>query len=228
MFDNVKRKLMNLFWSGGWDSTFRLLYLLWTDPSAKITAIYVKPSNHKREAREVKAIDDILAGLEHEKRERVTFQHINVPRKTFPYQFYCADVSETIKYQNSVFSNKYRLVPHLDTFIHVARELETKIEYGLEFPPIAKPGTHISIQKYISRETGELDPECPEEWKPLLSLKFPLAYTTKQNMHDLAQDLGFLSLLNLSWFCDAGEEKPCRKCLSCQEVEEANLLYRFQ
>jgi 7-cyano-7-deazaguanine synthase len=46
---------------------------------------------------------------------------------------------------------------------------------------------------------------------------FPVIYRTKPEMKQMAEEQGYLDLLEATWFCHNSSSKPCGICTPCQQ-----------
>jgi hypothetical protein len=159
---------MNLYWSGGWDSTFWLLKVLWTTDHL-ITAYYVEPIHKPREKNELEAISTILDVLKtkyRDKFDRITFKYLPRPKKS-PHldPNYCQDLK---KIRSSIGESKVTYVPQLDLFIHYARTIPIDHPaYCVEVPFVPRVGCRDEIFQFVDKTTFLLSNQCDPKWYPL-------------------------------------------------------------
>lgn len=227
---------VNIFWSGGWDSTFCVLHTLFTTPN-NVHAYYVEPNHRPREKYELAAINQILSILQSkhiEKYLRLTYSYIKRPPRP-PSFWYCTDVGDVI---NRTQHQRKTIVPQLDALIYFARTLNINNPvYGIEQPPEIRFGCHDSISPFVN-EAGQLLDQVEIDgevktlapmWLPLQALSFPKIHTSKADMFKVSTDLGFIDMMNLTRSCDADQPTRCGQCHSCQEAFEIpELQYLFE
>jgi hypothetical protein len=67
-----------------------------------------------------------------------------------------------------------------------------------------------------------------DEYELFRFYRFPIFDMCKLEMQECAKDLGFSSIMNLTWFCQAPKKdgRPCGKCLPCRFTVEEGLGWR--
>lgn len=203
-----------LCWTGGWDSTFRLLQLL-HDTEAKIQPLYLVDEKRGSTPREIDVMRDIRSDLEEEgpkARERL------LPTD---YGSYRATTME----------------PH-----HKQQweALKTRGRVGLQYPVLAsfaeQNGIH-QMELSIEATTGSaniLKPVVRRKDTPAGSVyvltpgvegaeglyerfAFPLLDYTKLDMKEEAERRGWMPIMRRTWFCfNPVLGFPCGKCTPCR------------
>ena len=209
------RDTVDMYWSGGWDSTFYLLYLL-SQTTKTIRAFYVEPVRRKTRELELAAIHVILDTFTQEWLNRLTVSIVERPAPPRGGNFYCEEVREVIlKTPNESYET---IVPQLDLFVYLTQIMDiVKPAYGIETPVVKTRGCFERIEKHVQAD-GSLSNTCDKKWHVLQSLSFPLIHLKKTDMLRMAQDHKFIDILKLSTSCLDGT--GCRKCDACHDIIE--------
>lgn len=208
---------VNLLWTGGWDSTFRLLQLLIIE-NRPVQPIYVIDSNRKSIWYELKTIEKI----------------VHLSRRSFPKQCYnLLDIKFIYKAsnENSKIHNYFK---QFQQEVHIGHQyLWMAIiaeKYGLHDLELSQEkveeavsaGTWIrQVIPFLKGEGHEckLDVKNITDEKLLLFkyYRFPLLGVSKLDMAQIARAHGFHDILKYAWFCHYPVfNKPCGICRPCK------------
>ena len=220
-------KLKNLepvyvFWTGGYDSTFRIcelliiykvpvkpIYIKYNLDSENKTDFWVR-KNRKQEIEAMKKIRSIL-------------------NQRFPYTKTLFKKTRYIKKNilNSEYDQKFlelNLWPNkrkIHQYNHLGRisyKLKKHIETGVLGLKKTSPFS-IFINKYIN-ENYQLS--VPEN-HPLFYLSFPLMNKTKKDLCMISKKYNFNDIIKMSWSCwFPVDGKPCHRCPMCIERFQCN------
>lgn len=204
-------------WTGGWDSTFRIIQLY--NQNLTIQPIYIIDPSRKSNKKEIETIN-LLSELIPKKFE-------NSKGKILPL--------ELIK------RNEIKINLFIKLIFQLIRKLNPKKKLGKQYLWIAclsrdrKLGFELCFHKETkgvlihTSETKEITDEfggrnwvlIPEKMKILKrqifkNMRFPLMYISKLEMRDHAENNNYLDLMNKTWFCHRSEDKPCGKCAPCK------------
>jgi hypothetical protein len=222
---NTGRTVVNILWTGGWDSTFRIIQLSFKN--VIIQPFYLK-DNRKSEQFELQAIKSITKEL----RELPSTKSIINEVKTTNV----VDIEEDIEitgayqqlYQKSFFGSQY---DWLARFAKTLNNLELTIHQDDKaFSLIQNYG---KVNKIYNQERGEyykIDPSSSskELLKVFGNFDFPILEYSKMDMKKEAEKNGFIHLLNKTWFCHTPfNGQPCGICNPCIYTIEEGLVYRF-
>lgn len=228
MADN-NNKPMNIFWTGGWDSTFRILQCVIVLKKT-VQPHYLIDIGRKSLHNELKAIANIKEKL----------------FKLFPYT---QKLLLPIKFEE--LSN----IPE-NTDINAAfNELREKIKLGDQYEWLSRYCLFNKISNMeLSYEKGENSPKQEfvirnlflaknnfgktykssekSENKPFHRLfsnfEWPLIETSREDMIEISKDYEFQELLYLTWFChEPKKNKPCGICAPCTQAMEDNFGFRM-
>ncbi len=196
---------IQLLWTGGWDSSFRLMQLLLVE-RRQVRPIYVIDTGRPSTLFELRAMEAIRAGL---------LARLPDPSLLAPTQF--------------LMASDYPPSPH-DRAIGDRMRRATKM--GTQYVWLSGPGealrwsnVELCIERYesglsdwqrmIFDEPGMLN-GSPEA-RLFRFWSFPVIRLTKDQMRQIAHSQGFLDLLVMRWFCFRPlNGKPCGSCRPCK------------
>lgn len=215
--------MIHLLWTGGWDSTFRLLQL--AHEGTEIQPHYIQEKTRDSLQKEMQAMNDI--------RKKVNEKFPG----SFVHEVELINQSEIIVFPE--FTQSYK-------------RLLSKGWIGSQYIYIASyckqmsiPGFELSIEKLsISRnnvmpclkntEIDSLNRRVISEGsdKDLLCLfnqfAFPVLHLTKLDMLKESENMGVKEILNMTWFCHQPLfDEPCGSCNPCMSTLQAGFKYRF-
>jgi 7-cyano-7-deazaguanine synthase in queuosine biosynthesis len=223
-------KGVTLLWTGGWDSTYRLMCLVLTH-KARTQPLYVLDTGRPSTLTELDAMTAI--------RRRLLQEHPHTAELLLPVELVLLDdipgdpdiesKHRELKRQNPDYPNQYNWLARLAK----ARGIE-----GLE----------LCVEKHIGGGTFESlrnvielvhDDEYPTEYyrvadnpaNPALRLfhafRFPLLGIDKMGMGRAAAEQGFGSYLEMTWFCHRPlNGRPCGTCSPCRDAADLGLKRR--
>lgn len=210
---------VHLLWTGGWDSTYRLLELLLAGRA--IQPHYI--------------LDDDRLSLGHELRTMARIRQHLAARPGLPCLHPTRFVAKTeIAPQPEITAafRRLRTAGHLGSQYHwlarYAAQLEgTPLELCIDNGPL---GVHDLRPWTIERSDGEvtwweLEPAIEGDLRLFLSFRLPLIHVDKPAMRRRAQELGFDELLEQTWFCHQPTRRgrPCGRCVPCRVAVETGL-----
>lgn len=215
--------MIDLLWTGGWDSTFRLLQL--ARVGAEIQPHYIRNPDRSSLKKELHAMNEI--------RRKVIdkFPEAHV-REIEIFDHYELSISEEFTQAHKNLSS----IGSLGTqYIYLASYCKQKdiknIELSIEKKPQSKPevlpcleNTELdqNSRRVISHSVGK-DLQCL-----FGHFSFPLLSLTKVDMLEDAKKHDLLEILNMTWFCHQPIfGKPCGICFPCTSALEEGHKYRF-
>ena len=210
-------EVRNLLWTGGWDSTFRLLDLLHST-AADVQPYYLISLGRRSSLQEMQTMHRILLQLQ---TGTGWGGRVRTPRLFISDQF------------------RYAGTPYWESMLEVRREHPL----GDQYLPLAIFRDRERVQDLeLSIETGSTAETVLQPWlspddpvrladnapPPLQRLfrgfRFPLIRTDKREMERIAADKGFLDLLELSWFCHKPVDgAACGLCNPCRHTIASGL-----
>ncbi len=219
---------VNILWTGGLDSTFRMLQL--SKQKVTIQPYYLSDTRHS-EQQELNAISSITYDIKNHPETRCTLLPLIIV--------------------------KVAALPPDETISKAYRRLHKAIRLGSQFDWLARfasrvPGLELSMERSemskgyncvnnfgrvklinegsLSYYVIDKDYSSEELIKVMGNFHFPykLFHTTKSKEVELFKDLGFENTLYKTWFCHTPiNNKPCGICHPCQSVVEEGLSFRL-
>lgn len=224
-------KKVNLLWTGGWDSTFRLLQLSLLD--IQIQPYYFIDKERKSKDIEVERMKLILEKIKDDKRFKAQISEIIFIK--------VEDVLENMK--NIEISNiyrelreKYKLGTQYEWLSLYCNSKEISMELGIE------KSNHGKMSKVLKQEKCDLkniENDFLENRKILGNKKskvYPMAkywiYSvveySKKDMEEIAKKEGWLDIMKLTWFCHRPiKGKPCGYCNPCKDAMNLGMEWRM-
>lgn len=221
--------IISLFWTGGWDSTFRLLQLVLIEHK-KVQPIYLIDTVRASLRNEILTMEKILAELQRKNKE--------ARELILSVEF----VQVTEIQSNSMVSEAYR-------------NLKKKMDIGSQYEWLAwycvekkKVNVELCIEKgegmggldliqFMDKvklngcDTYLINPAISDkDIKGVYSFfSFPLMDTTKHDMLNVARENDFEEILNKTWFCHRPVNGlyPCGICNPCIQTMNKGFRYRF-
>lgn len=223
-------KTVNLLWTGGWDSTFRLLDLLFVR-SNPVQPYYIIDPDRRSLSMEIETmgrirrkLDDLLPDSVELLRPVIMFHIDDIPPDH--------EISEKLK--------RLRSMNHIgmqyEWLARFARQFgPANLEIGIEKGP-ASLGVNWFLQGHLHFEEESSgngtwvlnDSERATDLSLFQYFSFPLFGITKSRMREVAFDKGFLEIMNMTWFCLSPIfGKPCGMCHPCSIVMNVGLKDRI-
>ena len=224
---------INLFWTGGWDSSFRLIQLVFIYKK-KVQPYYIIDPDRNSTSLEIRAMTNIKEALI---KKRPEIEDLILP---------------------TIFKELNQIQPN-QTITESYKRLILKESIGIQYEWLARFCVEEGINDMeISNETAiydednrtrkllgdDLDKFETEygvyyklndiaKGKDVYSIygnfNFSMFDFTKQNMFEYSKNSGFVDVMKLTWFCHTPTKKinPCGKCHPCQTVYHEGLKWRL-
>jgi hypothetical protein len=219
---------VNLFWTGGWDSTFRLLQLL-IQQSRKIQPYYIIDPDRLSTGAELNAMQNIKRHVFAQKPQTREYllptifkELIDIPPNPELVAAY-----ERIK-KHSHIGIQY------DWLARFCDEIGIK---GIELCFIRGGSGSQILKPFLVRLDSDGEPiytvselfHGSDEYELFHFYRFPVITLTKLDEQNIARNEGFFDLLSLSWFCHKplANLQPCGVCTPCRIAIEAGLGWRI-
>jgi hypothetical protein len=211
IFDKMEEtaKKIEIFWTGGWDSTFRLIQVLMT------TSAQVRP-HYLIRAEKSTGIEIYVMILI---RRAILTKYPEVRKRFLSTVYFNADqieISEDIEKEilrlrkASQINEQYRLMLHYCKQFNIEQ-----IEVSLDKSPN----------------------ETPEEWlikhfqdSPIFNcFTYPIFNLTKSETHEIVKEHKWEDIMFMTSFCRRPKVviEPCGQCGSCVDTVEAGMGFRF-
>lgn len=226
------KKTVNILYTGGWDSTFRLLQLAEYD--IHIQPIYFKDSNRKSQTYELKAMAKIFSAI----KNNTMFKAEILPLKFFEVGVVLKEcANEEISAAFRYLREKYNIGTQYEWFAllctkenlqcesAVVHQYHGKVENAIEgegrlvdiendFLPNRKRVISKDGNFYASRVFG--------------SLILSVLNLTKQDEYRIASEKGWLDIMKLTWFCHSPiNGEPCGLCSPCEDAMNTGMEWRM-
>lgn len=218
------KKTVEIFWTGGFDSTFRVLQL--SRMSVKIKPYYLS-DNRKSEQRELSAIKKITKILMDKLETRAEFSPLEI-------------VDRTDRKNDNSITEAYRRLKSKNTLGTQYEWLSwfAKSHRGIELSVEKSEGGHVrhTVGHFtlVSDETiGDyyvLDTERSNQdvCTVFSNFHFPLVTLTKLDMKKYYLEWGCKDVMDLTWFCfTPNNGKPCGLCHPCNQAITDGMTERF-
>lgn len=226
-------QIINLLWTGGWDSTFQLLQtvLLY---KVEVQPYYIVDPNRRSMLRELMAIRKIKKHLFTEFPETAGLIR--------PIIFKMVDDIEIDPDIERAF-NEFRKEKHMGVqYLWLASFCKNEgindMQLSIEKSEVPDPNlwdTNLEgklIEEKIGNQLiSRIDPSL-NQTKEVLIFKyftFPLIHYTKLDMLQIAKDKNWLQFMDLSWFClfPTKKNEPCGTCKPCIQTITEGFAYRM-
>ncbi len=213
---NKSNSVVNIFWTGGWDSTFRILQLLITK-KRNVQPFYIIDQERKSLNAEFKAMSAIKSAL---------FERYPYTKKLLRPTI-IRNLSEMNSDQNSL-SDLKQIAKSYSLGCQYSWQAYYCNEIGVNDMELStqKPGSTyelVSNESIFLTEGDDsfyaIDKQSKESdlYTLLKYFRFPLLEYTKIEMYQEALDSGYEDILELTWFCHrpihgnmaCGTGRPC-------------------
>lgn len=209
----------HLLWTGGWDSTFRLLDLVLTHGLAPHTH-YLVDKSRPSTTKEIETTEIIWQELEKKGAHLPPLRIWNVA--DLPTDPQVTKWASALRKQGPLGSQyewlrayALQIQQPLELSIHVDDRAAVFVEPYSEFVEDGASG-------YWQLREG-----APAELALFDVFRFPLLSMTKVEMQQRAQESGFAELLELTWFCHTPlRGQPCGVCDPCRFTIDEGLARR--
>jgi 7-cyano-7-deazaguanine synthase len=224
----MKDKTVYIFWTGGWDSTFRMIQLSQMDIVVQPLYISTEYLCDKRE-NELTAMEKILEKIKLLKDFKAKINPtLFYKRKDIVTQYFEQDVEDA--YQ--LYHEKYKLGNQYTWFAMLAHHLNIKAELGIEKIIEGKIDKTFKEGKLIDIGENRLMFDLKKSPKELVSLFdyaiFPIYHYSKLDIRSVCEQNGWMDIMELTWFCHKPiKGKPCGNCNPCRDAMKEGMGYRL-
>jgi len=221
---NIRKDHVNLLWTGGWDSTFRLLQLLLIY-KCNVSPFYLIHEDRPSTGIELKTMKDI--------KNYIVKKYPHTKNLLSPTQYHAVgdilpDAVITSTY-NSILK-KYHVGSQYEWLARFCKEKKIKdMQLSIEKPHSAEEdywGQKLNLVLSESIENSETIFRVGEKFKEsdlyliFQNFSFPIRKITKIEMAKITNEHGWNKIMNLTWFCHTPtyNMKPCGICKPCQQI----------
>ena len=224
------QKTVHLLWTGGWDSTFRLLYLVF-HLKKNVRPHYIVDTGRNITLREIETIANIKQAI-YEKDPSAA----GLVKPLMLTSLHEIPEDRVIMEKFSNLSSKVHFGIQYEWLARYAKNNPSmKLEIGLQHDNFANRfeqffrGRMQLNSKDPDYQFWELVDVAPEEDVSILTpFHFPIWRTHKLQMKAIAEEHDFLDILEMSWFCHSPVKgKPCGLCTPCVVALREEMYYRF-
>ena len=220
---------VRVFWTGGWDSTFRVLYVTLVE-GRRVEPHYIidtrRPSS-LCELRAIAGIRDLLRMCNKEANERVSNLHIT-PHNEIPID---SEITNSWKR----LTQRIDLAKQYDFLARYAKSKNlTALELCVERDEIDIKGENdlsVFLEPYVEQTpsgTYRLKHGIAGDEEIFARFEFPVFEYSKIQMGDIAKKNGFIEILEKSWFChEPINGKACGMCNPCVSTVAQGMRYRL-
>lgn len=231
----LKSKIIHLFWTGGFDSTFRLCQLL-IDKKKRVQPIYIKSNNtdghflfgskikRNNVDFEIKAMNNIRKNLNNKypytKQNLLKTKYINEIE---------IDNNYIIAMRNLYFQHFGLLAPFLNQsfgfFSRPHNQYTTLAMFTKKYPFVCEVGVekcntgldiHTAKYRIGKGSTCKLIDKKPDNLKIFDKFRFPIIHLTKKDMLNISIKNNYNDILKRTWSCwFPVNNLPCGKCDMC-------------
>lgn len=219
--------IVHLLWTGGWDSTFRLLVVLLQQQKV-VQPYYLIDCDRPSFGTEIRTLRTI--------RNMLVKQSPECQARLLPVIF--KEISEIAP--NPTLTKQYR---RLSTLGHLGPQYEWLARFAddaqlfdLELAIHKDDKAHRFLEHAVVRESANTDsfyrlqdnPPNPD-LQLFRYFKFPLFDRTKLEMQRISASYGFEAIMEHTWFCHTPlwDNSPCGTCGPCRYTREEGLSRRI-
>ena len=215
--------MVNILWTGGWDSTYRIVEL--SRKNLTVQAIYCCDSSRCSIEKEKETMEQIRRALIDRVGTKATFLPIcyidieDIPvndKMTDAYSHIC----ETVK-----LGSQYEWLARLT-------QVYPKLEIGIEKPAGEYSGCVDAINTFGSLKSNgnvfEIDKKHSSEDCIRLfgEFRFPIINMTELDMVKNIREWGYEDIMGKIWFCHSPiNGKSCGMCRPCQQKMECGMAF---
>ena len=195
----MNKQPVDLLWTGGWDSTFRLLQLLFEEK------VMVQPHYLMRsEQSSGKEIDTMVKIRRHLSRRH----------------------PETRKLLKPLFINDAKSIPVYPDIDELHKKLCEKMKVNSQYKELACYCRYMNV-KNVELSIVALEKEIIDS-KLFDCFSFPLLNKTKLEMYEKALNNSWMDNMKKTWFCRRPVKgKACGICGPCTDVIEMGMSWRL-
>jgi hypothetical protein len=227
----------NIFWTGGFDSTFRLLQLICDDEISEINIYYItlfidniKYSLVGRRSVdiELKTMLNILLMLNTSKIKKFNIigksEDLLTCSFMFNFDFMNYICKEEVTYSDKIkiyyfdlFANDFvnRPISQYTYISEILEELNIEADICLEYNPDNPRSFYNLVSKVIVN--NKISHENNPELKAFSRYNLPIISLTKEDMLEISINNGWCGVLEITWSCwYPYDNRPCNNCFACK------------
>lgn len=223
---------VHIFFTGGWDSTFRLLQLAEND--IVIKPVYLIDEHRKSQEYELKAMNQIIEEVRVSSRFKATISDIKFYEIDWILKN-CQDekISTAFRY----LKEKYNIGTQWEWLALLAQNENIKFEsavvhqyHGKVEEAIQAEGILENIPNdFLTKRKHVLPKENNDTaYRVFGNLILSVIDLTKEDEGRIAKEKGWLEIMELTWFCHSPiNGKPCGLCSPCDDAMNTGMEWRM-
>lgn len=214
-------KTIKVLWTGGWDSTYRLVEL--SRKAVEIQPVYIIDSGRKSRDIEISTMTKITASLRERKETLATIKDVEL--------FKIEDIPEDAEITRAFekLSSEVRLGSQYEWIARLAK-INPGLEIGIEKPSGEYSGCMTVIDRFgrllKSDDSFVIDPDNSSKELLLVfgNLLYPICHISEVEMVQNIKSWGYEDIMKMIWFCHSPlKGEPCGFCRPCQQKMECNM-----
>lgn len=221
-------RVVNLLWTGGWDSTFRLLQLVIVQ-RRRVQPYYIKSKSRRSLPFELTAIENILNAIE--QHHGAAVRQLVAPirftdHEDIPKLQHVSDAFARLRATGHIGSQYEWLAEFTEMMGITDFELSSHRFENKEDRIRARLNDDLEWDGDAYRLSGTLS---DSDLAIFYNYRFPLNDMSKSDMQNYARENGLNDILMLTHFCHRPNQKgaPCGVCVPCGNAMVEGFSYRI-
>ncbi|GGN54808.1 7-cyano-7-deazaguanine synthase [Oceanobacillus indicireducens] len=222
IYGKVVFKIKKVLWTGGWDSTFRVLDLV-LNKKETVLPYYVFDSGRKSTDMEIETMENIrglIADISKEAAGRIMKSEM-INKSGIPQNEEITTAFKTLANQSHLGGQydwlarycEHNSVSNLELCVHLDDTVEGFIKKDVRL-----------VEKGNDHYYELIDDPSQQELNIFSYYNYPLLNMTKLDMEAQAKDKGFSHIMEETWFCHSPYKgKPCGMCNPCKYTRDEGL-----
>ena len=230
--NNDEKNVVNVLWTGGWDSTFRILQLSTKDIIIQPHYLIDDIDNRLSKNFELDAIRSITEEIRNLASTQCTIRDLILMNVSDIDE--CNEITQAYNNlaKNHQIGSQYEWLARYSKDIN---NLEIGDENGSANDSIIYGAIKANgdVKKIVDDKKGEyyiLDKSISSNdiIKVFGNYHYPILFYSKLEMKREAEEKGFIGILNKTWFCHSPiNNQPCGRCVPCKGTIKKGLEYRL-
>ena len=205
---------VQLLWTGGWDSSFRLMHLVLVE-RRPVQPIYVIDTGRPSTLFELRAMEAMRAGL---------LARLPDPDLLAPTSVVLAGDHPPAPQDSAIGDRLLRETSMGTQYVWLSGPAGSLGWSGVELCIERYESGLSDWQRRIFAEPGRLNGSPESELFRFWS--FPVIHLTKEEMREIARSHGFLDLLVMRWSCFRPlGGRPCGRCRPCRLTQDEGVRF---
>ena len=215
---------INLLWTGGWDSTFRLLYLVFVEKKS-VQPFYIIDTQRPSTLNELRAMHIIRKEIT---KKNPQLADLIKPTIIVSVHDIKPDPDITAKFNRLKEKLSTPLGSQYEWLARFAKQWNIpNLELCIELSKRAPNALVNLLSPYVGNDLRMKQLDENDDASIFSFFSFPLLKLSKNDMKKIAVEKGFLDILEKTWFCHTPwHNKPCGICVPCDIAIKEGLGYR--